>query len=187
MKSNPPFSAVLDTNVILPLLIRDLLFWLAFYELYIPKWSADVFVEWEIVMKRKGISDEEAKKRIRKANLAFPDALVQVNEKLINELILPDMADRHVLAAAIQSNAAYIITNNLKDFPVLYLNKYQIFAVSPDDFLLMLSQGFPDLVVMAFREMVRHKMKPKWDEKKVLDGLSRSGLIYSTVLLKKML
>lgn len=31
------FIAVLDTNVIYPVVIRDLLFWFAHYELYTPK------------------------------------------------------------------------------------------------------------------------------------------------------
>jgi len=32
------FTCVLDTNVILPIEIRDLLFWFAHDELYTPKW-----------------------------------------------------------------------------------------------------------------------------------------------------
>jgi hypothetical protein len=33
------FTCVLDTNVIYPLWIRDLLLWFAHYDLYTPKWS----------------------------------------------------------------------------------------------------------------------------------------------------
>lgn len=70
------FTCVLDTNVIYPIEIRDLLFWFAHYELFTPKWSKDIFQEWEEVMGRKGISKEEIKKRSNVANSAFPDALV---------------------------------------------------------------------------------------------------------------
>ncbi|SHH08154.1 PIN domain-containing protein [Flavobacterium micromati] len=111
------FKAVLDTNVIYPIVIRDLLFWFAFYELYTPKWSTDIFREWKDVMIRKGITNEEAEKRVQRANNAFPDALVPNYEGLIGNLTLPDENDRHVLAAAIKSNADVIVTNNLKDFP----------------------------------------------------------------------
>ena len=69
------FKAVLDTNVIYPIVIRDLLFWFAFYELYTPKWSTTIFKEWKNVMIRKGVSKEEAEKRAQKANSAFPDSL----------------------------------------------------------------------------------------------------------------
>lgn len=56
------FTCVLDTNVIYPIDIRDLLFWFASYDLFTPKWSKQIFIEWETVMKRKGISEEEIKK-----------------------------------------------------------------------------------------------------------------------------
>ena len=71
------FKAVLDTNVIYPVITRDLLFWFAHYDLYTPKWSVNIFEEWKEVMVRKGVEECEADKRINKANLAFPDALVK--------------------------------------------------------------------------------------------------------------
>ena len=42
--------------------------------------------------------------------------------------------DRHVLAAAIKSDANYIITFNLKDFPKKVLDKHKIEAINPDVF-----------------------------------------------------
>ncbi len=114
------FTCVLDTNVIYPIEIRDLLFWFAYYELFTPKWSKHIFCEWEDVMGRMGISKEEIKKRSNLANLAFPDALVINYEPLISGLTLPDEKDCHVLAAAIKTNANIIVTNNLKDFPEQY-------------------------------------------------------------------
>ena len=44
------FTVVLDTNVIYPVIIRDLLFWFAHYDLYTPKWSKHIFDEWYDVM-----------------------------------------------------------------------------------------------------------------------------------------
>jgi hypothetical protein len=41
------FTAVLDTNVIYPVIIRDLLFWFAYYDMYTPKWSNHIFDEWK--------------------------------------------------------------------------------------------------------------------------------------------
>ena len=51
------FTCVLDTNVIYPIEVRDLLFWFAYYELYTPKWSVHIFDEWKAVMKRKGLPE----------------------------------------------------------------------------------------------------------------------------------
>ncbi|WP_082458876.1 PIN domain-containing protein [Pedobacter sp. Leaf216] len=129
------FKAVLDTNVIFPIEIRDLLFWFAHYELYTPKWSQNIFDEWKRVMVRKGISENEALKRVSRATQAFPDALVHNYDGLIADLRLPDEDDRHVLAAAIRTNANVIVTNNLKDFPEEYLDSFGLKVKSSDYFL----------------------------------------------------
>jgi predicted nucleic acid-binding protein len=49
-------------------------------------------------------------------NNAIRDCLVTGYESIISGLKLPDANDRHVLAAAIRSNADTILTYNLKDF-----------------------------------------------------------------------
>lgn len=53
------FTCVLDTNVIYPIDIRDLLFWFAYEDLYTPKWSSHIFDEWADVMRRKGVAEGE--------------------------------------------------------------------------------------------------------------------------------
>lgn len=171
------FKAVLDTNVIYPIVIRDLLFWFAFYELYTPKWSANIFEEWKEVMIRKGIQKADAVKRVNVANSAFPDALVSNYEGLITNLTLPDEKDRHVLAAAIKSNANVIVTNNLKDFPEDYLNSFDIKAKSADDFLTDIIDLNPDIAIKAFKEMVLNRKNPNMDEFEVLESLRKVGLI----------
>ena len=42
MTHNLKIVAVLDTNIIYPIEIRDLLFWLAHYELFEPKWTKHI-------------------------------------------------------------------------------------------------------------------------------------------------
>lgn len=170
------FKAVLDTNVIFPVVIRDLLFWFAYYELYTPKWSENIFEEWKIVMIRKGVDEAEAQKRVQKANIAFPDALVKNYKGLIGDLKLPDEDDRHVLAAAIRTNANLIVTNNLKDFPSDYLDSFGLKAKSADDFLtdiIDLNQG---KAIEAFKEMVLNRKNPAMDEYQVLESLRKNGL-----------
>ena len=84
------FTCILDTNVIYPLWIRDLLLWFAHHDLYTPKWSKHICDEWIEVMSRKGISEEERTSRISILNEAFPDALVENYEPLVQTLNLPD-------------------------------------------------------------------------------------------------
>lgn len=170
------FTAVLDTNVIYPVISRDLLFWFAHYDLYTPKWSKHIFDEWKAVMERKGVAEDEARKRIEKANLAFPDALVHNYEKLIETLDLADEKDRHVLAAAIKTNANLIVTNNIKHFPEEYLQSFGLRAKSADDFLTDTIDLNQEQAVAAFREMVLNKKNPPLDEYEVLNQLRKIAL-----------
>ncbi|NDV15714.1 PIN domain-containing protein [Muricauda sp. TY007] len=170
------FTCVLDTNVIYPLLIRDLMFWFAHYELFTPKWSRHIFMEWDDVMKRKGIGKEERNKRIDVANRAFPDAMVNNYEPLIETLQLPDEKDRHVLAAAIKTNANVIITENLKDFPKEYLASFGLSAKSSDDFLTDIIDLNPEKAVEAFKKLVMNRTNPNLNEFEILDRLRALGL-----------
>lgn len=170
------FKALLDTNVMHPLVIRDLLLWLAAYDLFTPKWSENICEEWKRVILRKGHSEEEANKRIAAPNKAFPDAMVQNYQSLVDKLELPDADDRHVLAAAIKSNADVIVTQNLKDFPQEYLDQFGIKAKNADDFLTDIIDLNPELAVQAFKEMVLNRKNPKMDEYEVLESLRRAGL-----------
>lgn len=170
------FKCVLDTNVIYPLWTRDLLMWFAFYELYTPKWSANIFDEWITVMKRKGIEETEAMKRANVMNEAFPDALVDNYEPLICSLTLPDNDDRHVLAAAIKTNADLIVTNNLKDFPADYLRTFGLKAKAPDDFFTDIIDLNHDISIQSFKKLVLNKKKPPLNEYEVLDIFRKNGL-----------
>ncbi|HSH52659.1 MAG TPA: PIN domain-containing protein [Bacteroidales bacterium] len=170
------FTCVLDTNVIYPIDIRDLLFWFAYHELYTPKWSKHIFDEWKDVMIRKGISQEEANKRIQKAQLAFPDALVKNYEFLIDGLNLPDEKDRHVLAAAIKTNANLIVTNNIKDFPKKYLARFGLSAKRVDDFITDIIDLNQERAVKAFKDLVLNRTNPDLDEFQILDRFRKNGL-----------
>lgn len=170
------FTAVLDTNVIYPVFSRDLLFWFAHYDLYTPKWSKHIFDEWKQVMQRKGVNEDEAEKRANKADLAFPDALVRNYGAIIPLLKLKDERDRHVLAAAIKTNADIIVTNNIKDFPEDYLQTFGLSAKTADDFLTDIIDLNTEQAVAAFKEMVLYKKNPPLDEYEVLDRLRKIAL-----------
>ncbi|WP_245531148.1 hypothetical protein [Belliella baltica] len=71
------FICVLDTNVIYPIEIRDLLFWFAYYDMYTPKWSDHIFDEWKDVMRRKGIGE--------KALLAFKEMVLNRRKPSLDE------------------------------------------------------------------------------------------------------
>jgi hypothetical protein len=138
-------------------------------------------------MKRKGIPDEEIKKRLSKAQLAFPDALVDNYEPLVNSLELPDEKDRHVLAAAIKTNANIIVTNNMKDFPKEYLASFGLTAKTADDFITDTIDLNANLALEAFRALVLNRTNPNLDEFEILDRLRKNGLLDSANYLHSLI
>jgi predicted nucleic acid-binding protein len=170
------FTCVLDTNVIYPIAIRDLLLWFAHYDLYTPKWSKHVFDELQEVMRRKEIKEDIIQQRIQAINTAFPDAMVLNYEELIAGIELPDPNDQHVVAAAIKTNAHIIVINNLKHFPEKILSKYGLYAKKADDFLTDIIDLNNKTAIEAFKELVLHKKNPPLDEFQVLERLRKNGL-----------
>jgi len=181
------FTCVLDTNVIYPIDTRDLLLWFAHFELFTPKWSKHIFDEWTKVMESKNVTQTDIEKRIENVNTAFPDALVENYESLIESLELPDNDDCHVLAAAIKTNANVIVTNNLKDFPSDYLASFGLTAKSADDFITDTIDLNQEMAVKAFRVLVSHKRNPDLDEFEVLERYRNIGLNESANYLHALL
>ncbi|GAA3623304.1 hypothetical protein [Flavivirga jejuensis] len=97
-------------------------------------------------------------------------------EPLIDGLTLPDEKDRHVLAAAIKTNANVIVTNNLKDFPNDYLASFGLAAKSADDFIADIIDLNHDKAIEAFKKLVLNRRNPDLDEFEVLDNLRKNGL-----------
>jgi predicted nucleic acid-binding protein len=170
------FTCVLDTNVIYPIEIRDLLLWFAHFDLYTPKWSVSIFAEWEAVMRRKGLSEPEIQRRMDRVNRAFPDAIVNNYETLIDLINLPDIDDRHVLAAAIKCEADIIVTNNLRDFPQVAPDTFGLTAKSADDFLTDIIDINHGTALDAFKTLVRNRRNPDLDEYQVLNLLRKNEL-----------
>ena len=83
-----------------------------------------------------------------------PTGLVSESEHRIANITLPDADDRHVAAAAIQCNAKFIVTKNLKDFPAAVLTPLGVETVHPDAFVRLLLDLNPTAALDAVR---RHR------------------------------
>ncbi len=170
------FTAVIDANVLFPVVGRDYLLWLAIYELYTPKWSEKLLEEFSQVFVKKGRSIESAERQIGHINKACPDALVQNHETIIPNITLPDENDRHVVAAAVKCNANVIVTHNLSDFPNDYLKTIGLTAIDPDNFIADMVDLSPQRCLNAFREMVLSKNKPPLEELEYLKIMRNNNL-----------
>ncbi|WP_282611237.1 PIN domain-containing protein [Pelagibius sp. Alg239-R121] len=177
------FTVVLDANVIAGALTRNILLSLAEAGLYRPRWSAQILDEFErYFIKRYDDAEGAIRQRANMEN-AFPEALVTDYEQLIDALTLPDPHDRHVLAAAIQTRAALIVTDNLRDFPSDDLAKFEIEAIGLDHFLADALDLAGIEAIAALRKMRERFNVPEIDADVLLSKIEQLKLLETAAIL----
>ena len=136
------FTAIIDACSLASALKRNLLLTLAEAEFYRLRWSAPILDETERAIEKiltgKGAPDagDRAKKARTNMETAFEEACVADFDALLPACSgLPDPKDAHVVAAALKTQAAMIVTENLKDFPEDLLAPLNIEAKSADAFV----------------------------------------------------
>jgi predicted nucleic acid-binding protein len=137
------FSALLDTCVLVPSHLRDVLLETANRGVYRALWSEQILTELERTVRtlrtQRGSDGQETEvyieRLLRQMRTAFPDAAVEGWQPLIETFNLPDPNDRHVVAAAFAGRADVLVTQNLKDFPPDRLGP-QLQVQDSDTFLL---------------------------------------------------
>lgn len=130
--------AVLDACVLVPYNLASLLLTLAEHNLLERRWSETILEETRRTLTTKiGPDEARADRRLNAMEQAFPEAEVVGLETDIDGLECHPK-DRHVLAAAIASDADVIITFNLEDFPDTACEPFDVVAVHPELFLLEL-------------------------------------------------
>ncbi|PXA03987.1 PIN domain-containing protein [Coraliomargarita sinensis] len=172
------FTAVYDACVLYPAPLRDLLMELASYRLFKAKWSEAIHNEWtrNLLANQEHLKPERIQATREAMNQAVPDCLVTGHEGLIDSLNLPDPKDRHVLAAAIASNADVIVTFNLKDFPEGVLQLHQVEAQHPDEFIRHLIDLHPDEVCRAAKKIRTRLKNPPYSADDYLMSLAKQKL-----------
>ena len=83
-----------------------------------------------------------------------------------------DEKDRHVLAAAVVSDAQAVVTLNLKDFPIEACEPFAIEPLHPDAFLLDLYSLGPDEVYEAVERQAAALRRPPLSLDELLDRLA---------------
>lgn len=157
------FTAILDANVIVPSLKRNMLLSLAEAEFFRPRWSKKILDETEraiekIREKQQNNSNPagDARRAREAMEQAFDDAIVTGFEPLECAFEnLPDPDDAHVIAAAIKTNASIIVTDNTKHFPADFLLPYGLEAKTANEFLADTIDLKPEKAAIALGDMRR--------------------------------
>ncbi|MFN3954813.1 MAG: RSP_2648 family PIN domain-containing protein [Pararhodobacter sp.] len=123
---------LIDTCVLYPPLLRNLVLGLAERGLFQPLWSDAIAAEWLHLAARRG--EDAVPAILARMQARWPEGCAPAGHPEL--LDLPDSGDRHVLAAAIAAGAGQILTANLADFPPRILAAHGLCAVSPDDFVM---------------------------------------------------
>lgn len=154
--------AVLDSCVLYPLPLRDTLLRVAESELYVPIWSTRILDEVIRNLVADGRATRQQALRMASAmNSAFdmaaaPDrAIAMLESSMTNH-----PKDRHVLAAAVASDAELIVTFDLGHFPASACSPYAVETTHPDRFLTTLFDRHPDAVRGAVERQLRALVNP---------------------------
>lgn len=127
---------LLDTCVLYPTVMREMLVGAAAQGAFTPLWSARILEEWSraaLKLGPEGAAQARAEVALLKAS--WPQAVVPPAPGVEARLWLPDAADVHVLAAAITGHADAIVTANNKDFPRHTLAEEGLERIGPDQLL----------------------------------------------------
>lgn len=182
------YTVILDACVLYPAPLRSYLMYLASTGLFRAKWSDQIHDEWikNLLINRPEIKNENLQKIRALMDANVPDALVHGHEALIDGLSLPDMNDRHVLAAAIQGHAEGIITFNLKDFPNELLAPFGISAIHPDEFLSDMFELDSAACLLAAQRHRKSLKSPPFNSDEYLDCLLKQKLPSFVNSMKKL-
>lgn len=130
-------KAVLDANVLMPSVLREMLLGAAAEGAFTPLWSARILEEWARASRKLPPGAEAfARAGIAALRAGWPEAEIAADPDLESTLSLPDPNDRHVLATAIAGGAGIIVTRNRADFPTRTLARHGVLLREPDGLLL---------------------------------------------------
>jgi hypothetical protein len=182
------FTAVLDTCVLVDVMRRNIILSLAEGGQFRPRWSSTTInTEFLYALPRAVPHMSPAQSKLQQQRIveAFPEAEVGPSAALEATLPLLDVKDRHVLAAAIGSKAAVIVTENLKDFPTAVLAPFEVEALSSDDFIAdALDLSGPEAVACLRRMRLRFN-RPEMDADALITSIEGRGLTETATILTK--
>ncbi|MBW6528704.1 PIN domain-containing protein [Sphingomonas sp. RHCKR7] len=186
------YTAFIDACTLAGTLKRNLLLSLAEAEFFRVRWSEKVLDETQAAIEKiltgKGVLDSaDRAQRARKAmEIAFEEAVVSDYDLFLPSCEdLPDAGDAHVLAAALKTQAATIVTENLKDFPESHLSRLNLEARSADSFIADTIALDPGRAVAAIRKMRERFKRPGKTAEDLLLEMEADGLTQTVDILRQ--
>lgn len=179
--------ALLDASVLWSAAIRDTLLSAVEADLYRPAWTREILDQMARSLKarRPHLEPSSINRTVDMILSSFPEALVEGYEDLI-PLMTNNEGDRHVLAAAVRSGCAMIVTWNKDHFPMEACEPYGIEVQDPDDFLCDLWAQSPGAMADVVREQAGRLVNPHQTVEQLLETLSRSVPNFAQLVLSQL-
>ena len=179
------FTVILDANVLASGLGRNMLLSLAEAGLFRPRWTNDILEETERAIAKIIGDSAKAKLQRERIELAFPEACIDGHELFVGAIELKDPDDRQVVAAAIRTRAAIIVTENTRDFDAETLQVLDIQALRLDDFVAdQIDLAGPEAVT-ALRAMRQRFKNPEITAEALVRRVEACGLVQTANLLEQ--
>ncbi|MCB2054503.1 MAG: PIN domain-containing protein [Geminicoccaceae bacterium] len=187
------YTAFVDACSLAKVLPRNLLLTLAEAEFFRVRWSAPVLAETEraiaaiLLGKDRAAADASAiaAEQVERMRRAFDDAEVTGFDDFRSICKdLPDPGDVHIVAAALKTRAATIVTENLKHFPERLLVPLDIEVRTSDAFIADTIALDPGRAVAAIRRMRERFKRPEKTAGALLLDMEATGLTTSVDILR---
>ena len=154
------FPVVLDSCVLYPYALRDLLLEAAHAHLYRVHWSAKILEDTlRNLLEKEAIPRKRADELRLRMEATFPEAMVDPPAWLAQEVACHE-GDRHVVAAALGAKAESIVTLNTRHFPAAALAPLAIEAITPDQFLINLWDLQPQVLIACLQVIASRQREP---------------------------
>lgn len=165
-------SVVLDACVLYPVGLRDTLLNIAEAGCLRVLWTEQILTETSrnIVADIPGLTAEHLDKTFAAMRRAFPEAMVEGYEHLVDSMT-NHPGDRHVLAAAVAAEADVVVTINTRHFPAEACEPHGVSVQTPDSLLCDVADVWPELVVAVLSAQAGRKTQPPMSLADMLDRL----------------
>jgi predicted nucleic acid-binding protein len=168
----------LDTHVLFPMTLMDLLLAMAEDFHHDILWSDFLLDEWErVIVRERHRTPERARAITGAIRQAFPAGRIAPDdyEAMIETVPGPDPDDRVHGAAALAGGATALITANLRHFDSDFFATHGVVVETPESYLLRRLELVPDRLIETVRRVLAMKTQPPWTVGEYLERVDRAG------------
>jgi predicted nucleic acid-binding protein len=168
-----------DTNVLFPFSVMDLMLALTEDGVHEVLWTQALLAEWERVIvraQRRSAASAAAITAAIREYFADSEVLEPAYAHLIEQMPGKDPDDGVHMAAAIAGRAAAIVTWNLADFPAEELASHGVRVCTPDSYLCDLLDVWPDEVLNSVVRLAGEKRHPPMTPVDLTNLFAKAGI-----------